>query len=126
MWDLAAAIETVRNEEIAAAGAIPVATIGEQAQRPNERQGAKHRIRGFEGLGPKNADLSRYTHILTERQQEAFSLKYEYGLGLAEIASRMGLDRKTAYEHIKAANKKINQAYSAERRKAHHAKSTPE
>jgi DNA-directed RNA polymerase specialized sigma24 family protein len=77
-----------------------------------------------EGLVRK-ADLSRYMHNLTEKQRLAFSLKYEYQLGLAEIASRMGLDRKTAYEHIEAANRKIKQAYSGEKRKAR-ARSTPE
>jgi DNA-directed RNA polymerase specialized sigma24 family protein len=75
---------------------------------------------GFpKGLGPKKTDLSHYTDRLTEKQRQAFSLKYEYELGLAEIASRMGLDRKTAYEHIEAAKRKIDQARSSEKRKAH-------
>ncbi len=125
LWELAAAIERVRNEETAAAGAIPAETVGGQSRGRIEPKGSKHRLKGIEGLGPKVADLSRYTHILTEKQRLAFSLKYEYRLGLAEIASRMDLDRKTAYEHIKAANRKINQAYSSERRKARRAR-TPE
>jgi predicted DNA-binding protein YlxM (UPF0122 family) len=59
---------------------------------------------------------------LTEKQHMAFSLKFEYGLGLAEIASRMGLDRKTAYEHIKSAGRKIDQGLSSDKRKARRAK----
>jgi DNA-directed RNA polymerase specialized sigma24 family protein len=75
-------------------------------------------MKGFEGLGPKVAHLSDYLHVLTDKQQMAFSLKNEYGLKPAEVASRMGLDRKTTYEHLKAADKKINEAFSSERRKA--------
>lgn len=124
LWKLSAEIETVRNEEVAAAGAIPVETPGEQARVTNKAP--KHWLKGFEGLGPKVADLSRYMHVLTEKQQMAFSLKSEYGLKLAEVASRMGLDRKTAYEHIKAADKRINEAFSSERRKARLAKNPVE
>jgi predicted DNA-binding protein (UPF0251 family) len=113
-------IETVRNEEVAAAGAMLVGTLSGQARET--KKVPKHWLKGFEGLGPKVADLSRYTHVLTEKQQIAFSLKGEYGLKLAEVASRMGLDRKTAYEHLKAADKKINEAYSNDRRKARSAK----
>ena len=126
LWELQAAIETVRNEEIAAAGAIPAETASRQAQGPDERKGAKHSLRGFEGLSSKVADLSLYMHNLTEKQQLAFSLKYEYGLGLSDIASRMGLDRKTAYEHIAAARRKLEQTISSDKRKALRTKSTPE
>jgi predicted DNA-binding protein YlxM (UPF0122 family) len=59
---------------------------------------------------------------LTEKQHLAFSLRFEYGLGLAEVASRMGVDRKTAYEHIEAAKRKVNHARSKEKSKTHHAK----
>jgi predicted DNA-binding protein (UPF0251 family) len=117
---LGTAIETVRNEEIAAAGAIPVETPGEQARVTKKTP--KYWLKGFEGLGPKVADLSRYVQVLTEKQHMAFSLKSEYGLKPAEVASRMGLNRKTAYEHLKAADKKINEAFSNERRKARLAK----
>ena len=54
---------------------------------------------------------------LTEKQRLAFSLKCEYRLGLTEIASRMGLNRKTAYEHIEAAQRKIDQVHSNEKHK---------
>jgi hypothetical protein len=125
-WELGAAIETVRNEEIAAAGAIPAATVGGQTEEPSKQKGSKSLLKGIEGLGPKKTDLSQYMHNLTERQHLAFSLKYEFGLGLSEIASRMGLDRKTAYEHLAAANRKINQARSNEKSKARRPKSGDE
>ncbi|MGA2483340.1 MAG: hypothetical protein ABSF92_09495 [Candidatus Acidiferrales bacterium] len=124
LWELETAIDTVRNEEIAAAGAIPEATVGGQAGGPNKPP--KHWLKGFEGLGPPKTDLSQYMHNLTEKQQLAASLKWEYGLGLAEIASRMGINRKTADEHIEAAKRKIDEALSSEKRKAHRAKSKPE
>jgi predicted DNA-binding protein (UPF0251 family) len=126
LWDLGAAIETVWNEEIAAAGAIPRETVGKQAEQPSKRKGSKQGLKGTEGLGNKT-DLSQYMpHNLTEKQRLAFSLKYEYGLGLTGIASRMGLDRKTAHEHIEAADRKVSQARSKERGKAQRAKNTHE
>jgi hypothetical protein len=83
-----------------------------------------HRPKGFEGLPRKNLDLSRYMGNLTAKQWMAFSLKNEYGLGLAEIASRMGLNRKTAYGHIQAANTKIDQDQSSAKRKINRAKTS--
>jgi hypothetical protein len=121
--NLAVAIQIIRNEEVAAAGAIPPDFAGKEAEQPSKRKGSKHGLKGTEGLVRK-IDASRYMHNLTEKQQLAFSLKYEYGLGLADIASRMGLDRKTAYEHIEAAKKKIDEAQSNERSKARRAKDT--
>lgn len=123
--ELKTGINTVRNEEIAAPGAIPGKVVGEQLGVSNDQKGT-NQPRGFEGLGPKNLDLSRYAHVLTEKQQLAYSLRLEYGLPLAETASRMGIDRKTAYEHIEAAKKRINEAYSAQRRNARRAKETAE
>ena len=123
LWELEAAIEIVQSEEIAAAGAIPEQTTGgEQSGEPKK---PKHWLKGTVGLGQKKADLSRYMHGLTDKQQLAASLKWEYELGLTEIASRMGLDRKTAYEHIEAAQRKIDQARSNEKRSSR-TKSTPE
>jgi DNA-directed RNA polymerase specialized sigma24 family protein len=120
LWALEAAIERVRNEETAAAGAIPAEPVGGERRAPKT-----HQPKGVEGLVRKTIDLSRYMDNLTEKQRLAFSLKFEYELGLAEIASRMGLDRKTAYEHIEAAQRKIDQANSNEKHKARN-KSTPE
>ena len=118
LWELRAAIETVRNEEIAAAGAIPLKVADRQTDEPNKRN-SKRPLKGFEGLVRKSVDLSQYMHNLTEKQQIAFSLRFEYELGLGEVASRMGLNRKTAYEHVEAANRKIAQDRSKEKRKAH-------
>ena len=123
LWTLGAAIETVRNEEVAAAGAIARDFAGKEAE---QRSKPKHWLKGTDGLASKKTDLSRYMYNLTGRQQLAFSLTYEYDLGLAEVASRMGVDRKTAYEHIEAANRKTAQARSSEKRKADRAKNTHE
>jgi hypothetical protein len=118
---LGMAINTVRNEEIAAAGTMPA-----EALSPENRKSKTHRLEGFEGLRHKEVDLSRYMVSLTEKQRTAFSLKYEYGLKLEEIASRMNLNRKTAYEHIEAANKKVRELRSMEKRQASRAKSNPD
>lgn len=119
LWALVAAIETVRNEETAAAGAIHSDPPLHEGSIPNDRNSSSHRPRGTEGLVQKKSSLSEYMGGLTEKQQMAISLKYEYGLGLEEIASRMGITRKTAYEHIQAASKKIEQTRSREKRRAH-------
>jgi DNA-directed RNA polymerase specialized sigma24 family protein len=120
---LAEAIERVRNEETAAASAIPAVTVGNETGQRNSRP--KNWLKGTEGLVRK-ADFSPYMSGLTEKQQLAFSLKYEYELGLTEIASRMGLNHKTAYDHIEAAKRKVDQTISSERRKATRAKDAPE
>jgi hypothetical protein len=123
LWALEAAIERVRNEETAAAGAIPAQMIGGgQNGKPKK---PKHWLKGIAGLTSK-ADLSKYKLGLTVRQELAFSLKYEYQVGPAEIAARMGIDRKTAHEHIDAANRKIKQLHSSDKRKANRAKNTPD
>ena len=80
LWALGAAIENVRNEETAAAGAIPAEAAGGRT-----RGSSKHHLRGFEGLGPKKADLSRYKHVLTEKQQMAFSLKLSMASGRPKL-----------------------------------------
>jgi hypothetical protein len=85
-------------------------------------------LQGTEGLVSRN-NLSRYSQYmdkLTEKQHLAFRLKFEFELRLTDIASRMGIDRKTADEHIKAAVKKVEQARSNEKRKGRRAKNAPE
>jgi len=124
LWELRATIERVRNEETAAAGAIPETSIS-QSEEANKRPRPKHWLKGIEGLTRK-ADLSKYKQGLTEKQELAFSLKYEYEVGPAEIAVRMGIDRKTVAEHIEAANRRIKQLQSNERGKANRAKKTPD
>ena len=124
LWALGAAIETVQNEETAAAGAIRSELPFRETNTSNDRNNIKHRPSGTEGLVQKKNDLSEYMYGLTEKQRLAFSLKYEYGLGLTEVASRMGINHKTADEHIKAASKKIEQARSREKRRSHHSKAS--
>jgi hypothetical protein len=127
LWKLGAEIETVRNEEIASAGANPPVTIAmEQGKGSTGHKGSKHQRKGTEGLSKKVSDFSKYMDGLTEKQQLGFSLRLEYRLPLTEVASRMGIDRKTAYEHFLAASKKIDEARSNEKRNAKHAKDHPE
>ncbi len=95
-----------------------------RAPGPSEPEG--RRLIEVDGLGRKKIDLSRYMVNLTDKQELAFSLKYEYELEVPEIASRMGIHRKTADEHIKAAFKKVEQARSFGKRKASQAKNTHE
>jgi predicted DNA-binding protein (UPF0251 family) len=52
---------------------------------------------------------------LTELQRECFSLRHEYQLPVAEIARRLGRDRKTIQEHLDAAENKTKSALSKER-----------
>jgi hypothetical protein len=117
LWKLKGEIETARNEEIAAAGAV-VASVGPEQVSSTQRRDEKRQPRGFEGLRHKLFDLSRYMDGLTDKQSMAFSLKCEYGRGPTEIASRMRIDRKTVDEHLEAADKKIKERHSNERRKA--------
>jgi RNA polymerase sigma factor (sigma-70 family) len=123
--ELGTALAVVRNEEIAAAGAIPAPTIDAQTHEPSKGRGSKPQLKGTNGLVRK-ADLSKYMDKLTEKQRLAFSLKYEYGLGPTEIASRMDIDRKTVREHLDAANKKIKQDRSFEKRRINRSKSSPD
>ena len=123
LWQLGDEINRARNEEFAAAGAIRTEAVPRGAGL-DEQKASKGRFTGLVGLGQKKTDLSRYIDNLTEKQQLAFSLKYEYELGLTEIASRMAVDRKTAYEHIEAAERKIRQIRSGEKRKANRGENT--
>ncbi len=123
LWELGAAIANVRNEETAAAGAIPAQAIG--GGETGAPKKPKHWLKGTDGLARK-ADLSRFKQGLTEKQELAFSLKYEYQVGPAELAARMGIDRKTAHEHLDAANRKIAQLRSSEKRGANRARSEPD
>ena len=50
LWELAAAIERVRNEETAAAGAIPTETVGGHARGPNKRKGWEQRIKLYSAI----------------------------------------------------------------------------
>ena len=123
LWELRGVIETVRNEELAAAGPTSAqVTGGEPTGIPKK---PKYWSKGIKGLTLR-ADLSQFKQGLTEKQELAFSLKYEYQVGPAELAARMGIDRKTAHEHIKAVDRKIGQLRSSEKRKANRARTKPD
>jgi DNA-directed RNA polymerase specialized sigma24 family protein len=138
----------VRSDEAVRSAAKTLSTVeqiqaltarvsDEQLQRLKERWSAatgqaegpkmpKHWKKGFEGLGAKVTNLSKHMHVLTDKQQMALSLKVEYGLGPTEIASRMGIDRKTLSEHLAAADKRLTEAYSNDKRKRARAKNDPD
>jgi hypothetical protein len=76
------------------------------------RGGGKQRpdqAKGFDGLGRKKQDLSRYLDAaeLTEKQQSCFSLRFEYGLSQREVGRRLGLHHSVVGEYVEAANKKL-------------------
>ena len=50
LWELGAAIKTIRNEEIAAAGAIPIEPANRQTRRYNKRKGWERRIKLYEAV----------------------------------------------------------------------------
>lgn len=50
LWELGATIETVRNEEIAAAGAIRVEAGNKQERSPNKRKGWKQRLKLYSAI----------------------------------------------------------------------------
>lgn len=50
LWELGAAVERVRNEETAAAGAIPAGTTGREVRGPNKRKGWKQRIKLYSAI----------------------------------------------------------------------------
>jgi predicted DNA-binding protein (UPF0251 family) len=69
-------------------------------------------------LPPKNESMSRYVDCakFTSLQYEVMSLKYEYGLKVPEIAERLGKHRKTIADHIAAAEKKLQEDSSIQRK----------
>jgi hypothetical protein len=88
--------------------------------------------KGFDGLGQKQTDLSQYFDAaeLTERQRECASLKWEYGLGVTEIARRLGLGHhSTVQEVLKAVDTKLHRDENFKRalkRRASHRSSNDE
>ena len=95
--------------------------VDQQFQRLSRRwvsnvKEPKHWQKGTQGL-QKKLNFSGYYHLLTDKQQLAFSLKLEYEVGLSELASRMGISRKTASEHLHAAKRKIDQSLSNDKRR---------
>jgi RNA polymerase sigma factor (sigma-70 family) len=93
-------------------------------------QGAQHPVvpklksPAKQKLGAKQQNLSNYIDgaRLTEKQQECFSLRMEYGLPIAEVARHLGITRKTVDEHIAAAKKKLEQKRANDNRAKNRAK----
>lgn len=50
LWELGAAIERVRNEETAAAGAIPAETVNRHTRGPNKRKGWEQRLKLYSAI----------------------------------------------------------------------------
>lgn len=91
-----------------------VEVFGEDASQNSARSGQK---KPPKKLPPKKHDYSEMidTARLTEKQREVISLRLEYGLGVSEIADRLGISRKTVYEHFDAAKRKLNYAHSGQK-----------
>jgi|SRR5215831_506909 len=109
-------------------------TLAEQPQpitAPTKAVGEKSDSAAQELPKEKNQPLPRkqfdYSNLmnpasLTELQSECYSLRHEYQLTVAEIARRLGRDRKTIQEHIDSAEVKIKISASKERAKKHSAR----
>jgi hypothetical protein len=50
LWEFAVAMERVRNEETAAAGAIPVLLVNKQARGPNKRKGWQRKVKLYDAI----------------------------------------------------------------------------
>ena len=50
LWELSAAVETVRNEEIAATGAVRVEAVEGQRRGPNKRRGWQQRLKLYSAI----------------------------------------------------------------------------
>lgn len=103
------------------------ALIGKAVWTLNEEDGeapakvadlaSKSKPKGFEGLNEANkiTDLSMYySNILTPKQRDCFSLKFEYELKVAEISRRLGITRPMIDKHLLAAKKKLKDSRIAE------------
>jgi len=60
--------------------------------------------------------LSQYFDGLTDKQRECVSLRFEYGLTVADIARRLNLHRKTVTEHLQAADSRMKQSGAKNKR----------
>lgn len=97
-------------------GSRPFQEFPKKAIELTKKAGKKY-PKGFDGLQAKNVDMSGYFAQvdLTKKQLECYSLRNEYDLPLAEVAGRLSINRKTAYEHIHEAEKKINLQFGKRR-----------
>jgi DNA-binding CsgD family transcriptional regulator len=82
---------------------------GQAQTAPKPAKATAEAPKGFDALGQKLTDLSRYFDDadLTERQRQCASMKYEYGLAVVEIARRQGIHRSTVQESLHAGNKRL-------------------
>ena len=72
---------------------------------------------GKKPLPPKKRDLARYFVGLTEKQQEAASLRLEYGISESEIARRLGISRKSVSDRLAAARTRMDSEQNREKLK---------
>jgi predicted DNA-binding protein YlxM (UPF0122 family) len=80
----------------------------------------------FVELGQKKNDMSAYFSVaLTDRQRECLSLRFEYDLSVTDIASLLGLSRKTVDEHLVAGQKRLQKAKGRQRWQKNRAKTNP-
>lgn len=90
--------------------------IPQRATSPETKSNAPEKL-----LAKKN-NLSRYLSLeaveLTDIQREVISLRLEHALPVAEIARRLGKNRKTIQEHLLAAQRRIEHARGFEGRAA--------
>ena len=99
-----------------------------RAENPiSRKKAAKKYPNGFDGLQRKYVDMSGYLAQadLTDRQRQCFSLRKEYDLSLEEVAGRLRIDRKTAYEHIHDAEKKLKLQFENRRDQTGRVKKAP-
>lgn len=61
----------------------------------------------FEGLKQKHIELRLNQFDLTQKQQDAVSLRFEYNLSKQQVAERMGIHRTTLDEHLRAAERRM-------------------
>jgi DNA-binding CsgD family transcriptional regulator len=90
-----------------------------------EEKSAAKGPKGFEGLGHKIANMSSFFHDanLTDKQQEVASLKWEYGLPLAEVAARLRKHHSTVQYLLSRADYKLGAARSRQKTAKQRAKS---
>jgi len=105
-------------------GASPAGTPSSPPQVPKKGVRPKS-IEDLGALPRKKQDLSEYIDAarLTELQLTCFSLRFERGLSIADIARLLGRDRKTIQEHIESAKKRIDVTRMKERFKKRSARS---
>lgn len=91
------------SESEARTGAVQAATGSKSRSQGAVGSGTKASPKGSAHLGSKKQDLSGYFSgaDLTSKQRECLSLRFEYALGVAEIARRLGKHHSTIQERLK-------------------------